>query len=120
MYQLNQNKIFIPKIIIWYYRIIGITFGGIILKNNKFETNTILKYYSFGVVLIYVAFGLFGNYIIISAPEFKAVYDSGLPYVYYLFIFVLLLSLSQILVNVWFLQCNGLQIVELFQKLGLG
>jgi hypothetical protein len=110
----------ISKIIIWYYRIIGVTFGGVVIKNNQYEGSLLLKRYSLLIALLDAITGNICIFILINSREFNAIYDTGLPFVYCLMILTFSLVVCQTLANEWFLQKNGLKIISIMAKYGLG
>jgi hypothetical protein len=112
----EKNSIFI-RLLLWYYRIFGLTFGGLIItKTNECKINQNLK--RFGVmttILIVIAL----NYVQFdfNKPDLKnKLYSHGFKSIYYLLWIVGLLSKIQFSLNFCYIQFRGFGLFRILLK----
>jgi hypothetical protein len=112
---LNSKVALIARAYIWFYRLLGLTFGGISINSeNKFFVNKYLKYYGFLFSTIATLYNIIGFFIISTSDEILAVYRSGQVMAYCLGALINLLLVFQILVNIWYLNLKGMKFMEIF------
>jgi hypothetical protein len=100
MSKIDSKVALIAKAYIWFYRILGLTFGGVSIDSeNKFYVNKYLKYYgllsSIGITL----YNITGFIIFATSDEILDVYKSGQVMAYCLGILTYFLTIFQIIVN---------------------
>ena len=110
-----------PKILIWYYRVIGITFGGIQVKGNtEFVANKWLRYYSYLSIIAYsVVTSMFINKRL-HDQDHLTILENGLHFTYYLTGSFAILDIIQYIANQLFLTSNGIQMIKIIAEYGLG
>jgi hypothetical protein len=112
----NKQKSNIPivnKIILWHFRIFGLTFGGFTLnKNEEFIVNTKLKIFGhIYTILIIVSLNIF----ILTSKKSKtleAIYNSGYKIVYHLIIISSQLSRFMVFFNFAYFQMRGFELFK--------
>ena len=116
-----QKKRGFPKFLIWYYRIIGITFGGIQFKaNNEIVSNKWLRYYGFLSTVVYSVIGLIAIYMRMSDPVYLKFYENGLELTYFSIGWVMFMNVIQIVNNQLFVNKSGVLMIETVSRFGLG
>jgi hypothetical protein len=120
MSKIDSKVALIAKAYIWFYRILGLTFGGVSIDSeNKFYVNKYLKYYgllsSIGITL----YNITGFIIFATSDEILDVYKSGQVMAYCLGILTYFLTIFQIIVNLWYLNLNGMKFIEIFVRCDL-
>jgi hypothetical protein len=104
----KSNIPLINKIILWYFRIYGLTFGGFTLnKSKEFIVNKKLKIFGhFYTILIIVT--LIVLYLTSGKSHFlDAIYNSGYKLIYYLLIIYSQLSGLFVCFNFGYIQLRG-------------
>jgi hypothetical protein len=115
MTRINSKVALIARAYIWFYRILGITFGGISIDSeNKFFINKYLKYYGFLYNIVIILYNITGFLVISTSEEILAAYKYGQIWVYWVIVLINLLLLFQIMVNLWYLNLNGMKFIEIF------
>jgi hypothetical protein len=115
MSKINSKVALIVKVYIWFYRILGLTFGGVSIDSeNNFYVNKYLKYYGFLCSIGITLYNITGFIIFSTSDEILDVYKSGQVMAYCLGILTNFLTLFQIIVNVWYLNLNGMKFIEIF------
>jgi hypothetical protein len=115
MSKINSKVALIAKAYIWFYRILGITFGGVSIdaENNLF-INKYLKYYGVLCTIGIILYNIIGFIIFSTSDDFMAIYKSGQIIVYCLEALTHFLTIFQIMVNLWYLNLNGMKFMEIF------
>jgi hypothetical protein len=113
----NKQKSNIPiikKIILWYFRIFGLTFGGFTLnKNEEFIVNRKLKIFGhIYTILIIVTLNILYLTSNKSYIDLEAIYNSGYKIVYHLIIIGLQLSRLLIFFNFGYIQLRGFELFK--------
>jgi hypothetical protein len=111
--KINFQKVsLIPKVLIYYYRIFGITFGGLVERNGELVVNE--KFKLFGNL---VTISLIGLYIITSRCVFDSrffdqIYASGFTVVYYLIILCREIRDILVIINLYYYQFKGFELFK--------
>lgn len=107
------------KIILFYYRFLCVTFGGVIInKNGQIGKSKFLDYFgSFSILLITIG-SFFSVYFTSFIPEFKAIYDEGLTIIYYIFFAWYVFHILYTIVVLMCLQKNGVKFFTMMTKFG--
>jgi hypothetical protein len=120
MSKIDSKVALIARAYIWFYRILGITFGGASIDSeNKFFVNKYLKYYGFVYTVVITLYNIIGFIVILTSEEVLAVYKYGQDMIYWIGILANLLLMSQIVVNFWFLNLKGIKFMEIFVQYDL-
>jgi hypothetical protein len=115
---MESNKIsfkkvsLIPTVLIFYYRIFGITFGGLVKRNGEFVVNK--KFKLFGNIF---TLSLIGLYLITSRYLFDSrfldqIYASGFTIVYYLIILCREIRDILVVINLYYYQFKGFELFK--------
>jgi hypothetical protein len=112
----EKNSIFI-RLLLWYYRIFGLTFGGLIItKTNECKINQNLKRFSFiTTILIIIAL----NYLEFDCdkPDLNnKIYSHGFKIIYYLVRFVGHLTKILLSLNCCYIQFRGFGLFRILLK----
>ncbi len=111
-----KNKTRVP-FIIWYYRMLGITFGGLSVgSNGEIRKRRIFKIFGYIYALLVTIGTLVGMIFTFKIKEILDVYEGGFPIIYYLIIATVLLYLIVVLSNLWFFQHNGMKLLLIIKK----
>jgi hypothetical protein len=112
----EKNSIFI-RLLLWYYRIFGLTFGGLIItKTNECKINQNLKRFGFITTILII---IIMNYLHFdyNKPELKnKIYSHGFKTIYYLLWTVGLLSKIQFSLNFCYIQFRGFDLFRILVK----
>jgi len=113
----NKPKSNIPlinKIILWYFRIFGMTFGGFTLnKNEEFIVNRKLKIFGhIYTILITVSLNISILASNKSNNDLEAIYNSGYKIVYHLIIIFSLLTRFLVFFNFGYIQLRGFELFK--------
>jgi hypothetical protein len=113
----NKQKSNIPiinKIILWYFRTFGLTFGGFTLnKNEEIIVNKKLK--MFGHIYTIILIIVYLNIFILTfnkSNTFEAIYNSGYKIVYHLIIISSQLSRFLVFFNFAYIQLRGFELFK--------
>jgi hypothetical protein len=113
MSKINSKVALIAKAYIWFYRILGLTFGGVSINSeNIFYINKYLKYYGFLCSIGITLYNTTGFIIFVTSDEILDVYKSGQVMAYCLGVLTNFLTLFQIIANLWYLNLNGMKFME--------
>jgi len=119
---MSPNKILKKKvhlivtIIIWYYRIFGITFGGLVLRRGECLVNKYLKL--FGNVLqtaIIIIFFVLSR-TIINYDLANQLYDSGFKLTYHLLNIIRGIRDLLVIINLFYYQFRGFDLFKALMK----
>ncbi len=120
MSKINSKVTLIARAYIWFYRIIGITFGGVSIDSeNKLFFSKYLKYYGFLFSIIATLYNITGFLVFSTSDQFLAVYRSGQVMAYCLGFLINFLVVFQIIVNIWYLNLNGIKFMEVYVQYDL-
>jgi len=112
----NKQEINIPsinKIILWYFRIFGLTFGGFTFnKNEGFIVNTKLKIFGhIYTILIIVSLSL--HFLINRESKYlDSIYNSGYKLIYYLIFISSLFARFMVCFNFGYIQLRGFKLFK--------
>jgi hypothetical protein len=115
MTRINSKAALIARAYIWFYRILGLTFGGVSIDSeNKLFVNKYLKYYGFLCCIVATLHNITVFIIFATSDEILVAYKYGQVMAYWVVILTNLLLIFQITVNLWYLNLNGMKFVEIF------
>ena len=115
-----QYQVF-SKPVLWYYRSIGVTFGGLTAdSNNQIVSNKWLRYWSNMCTISIVVIGLVMIYFRMYGQNLMTIYDMGLQTTYYLLALINTLDILVILVNQIFMNYYAIPILEIIRQHGIG
>jgi len=107
----------IMKAYVWFYRIIGITFGGIAFNNEgKLYVNKYLTYYGYSTAVFITTSNIFGFIYAMKSREVTEIYNSGQVIVYLCGLLTSCLQVFHVLVNLWYLNRNGIKFLNTFYE----
>jgi len=103
----------ITKFLIWFYRVLFMTFGGIAINSeDKLYINKYLKYYGYcGLILIPLS-NIIAFYISMSKIPLDK--NPGLVVTYYVSLLINGLQVFHVSANLWFMNRNGFRFFEIF------
>jgi len=109
---------FVSLLTITYYRVIGITFGGITADkiSGKFNCNLFLKYYGIFIGIGLSAISLLVSYAFLSLPEISVLLQSDMKMIYYFITIWCLLINVQVMLNMTFLNRTGIKLYGIVEK----
>jgi len=100
-------------IILWFCRIFGLTFGGLVIEENgEFSFNKTLKIYGNIMTIITIIFVIFIG--IESRHQFDFIYDSNFKIFYYMTNTIFALSFGNIILNLFYIQFKGFDLCKLW------
>jgi hypothetical protein len=100
-------------IILWFCRIFGLTFGGLVIKGNSgFFVNKILKIYGNIVTIMIIIFEIYRR--IEFRDELDFVYKSNFKIFYYILILIHALSSVNMILNLFYIQFKGFDLCKLW------
>ena len=106
-FPLNQRQTFLFKPMLWYYRILGITFGGLTINENGIEYNQSLKIWGYISAIVITCICYYSLIMVVQSNELLAVKKEGLFVFYYVLIVCFIMLGIQMFLNYWFILCNG-------------
>jgi hypothetical protein len=111
-----NNKSRIP-FIIWFYRVLGITFGGLSVGNDG-EILEKKSFKIFGYIYAFMAtiLSIIGMIFITRIGDILNIYNRGFSFVYYLITTTIIFYFIVVMSNLWFLQHNGLKLLLIIKK----
>jgi hypothetical protein len=119
---MKLNTLFSPKapliamIFIWYYRIFGITFGGLVTKSGEFIVNRKLKLWGNIFTIFIIIIYLVSSAIIFGIRVSYQLYDSGFIISYYSITICREIKDLLVAMNLYYYQFNGFHLFELLMK----
>jgi hypothetical protein len=117
MSKIDLKVALIARAYFWFYRILGITFGGISINSeNKFFVNKYLKYYGILCSILITLFYINGIIVSLTSEEILAVYKYGQDMIYWVGVLTNLFLTIQIIVNLWFLNLNSTNFMEILAQ----
>jgi hypothetical protein len=105
----------IYKIILWYYRLIGLPFGGITIKGFSIGTNKFLKFYGYVMAMVITVSNILGIYFFTKNPDLNLIFENSRAVMYLTTIINGMFNLD-IIINAWFLQLCGKRMIEIICK----
>ncbi len=113
-YSLIKNLPII-RVYIWFYRLLGITFGGIAINSDeKLYSNRHLKYFGYLFALSFTTISITSFYFFV--PSNKAIYKSGELFVYCMVFATKGLQIIHGLVNLWYLNISCFKFLEIYSQ----
>jgi len=112
----EENHLRFP-LILQYYRIIGITFGGLSVgSNGELKTNNYMKVFGYIYALIVTTFTFVGISFISTLEDVTDIRNSGLNFIYYLIMMSFFCYITAAMSNLWFLQHHGMKLLIIIRK----
>jgi hypothetical protein len=109
----NQKIPIIVLIYIWYYRVFGITFGGLVIKNGKCFVNKKLKIFSnFLTIVLMIGFIVLSK-TVVHLKAIDQLYNSGFTVVYYLMNVSREFRNILVIINLFYYQFKGFHLFEI-------
>jgi hypothetical protein len=111
-----KKKTRIP-LIIWYYRILGITFGGLSVgSNGECSEKRLLKRFGYIYASLVTIMATVGTILTFRIKDLLDIYEGGFPIIYYIITATLSFYVIVALCNLWFFQYNGMEILIVIKK----
>ena len=121
MHRKPEKLYLFPVFIIYYFRAIGVTFGGLTFREkNQISSNKWLKFYGYVTTVCSILGGIAVIYYKMNDPNYLSVYESGLQFTYYLMLSIILMDFIHIVVNQLFLNSNAIPMIEMINQYGMG
>lgn len=100
---------------LWFYRLIGITFGGLSMTSDgKLHINKSLKYYGLGFAVVF-GFGFITAFLYtLTTDRFRSLYKNSGKAVYYAVIFFYTSKLANNLIILLYLNRKGSALLKVF------
>jgi hypothetical protein len=115
MSKIDSKFALIARAYIWFYRILGITFGGVSIDSeNNFYVNKYLKYYGFLYTIVITLCSVTVFLVFSTSDEVLDAYKHGQVMTYWVVVLTSLLLIFQVMVNLWYLNLNGIKFIEIF------
>ncbi len=112
----TKKKTRIP-LIIWYYRILGITFGGLSVgSDGVFREKRLLKIFGYIYASLVTIMATIGTILTFTIKDILDIYEGGFPIIYYIIIATLSFYVIVALSNLWFFQHNGMKLLIIIKK----
>jgi hypothetical protein len=109
------KKTIIP-FIIWFYRILGITFGGLSIgSNGEFDEKRPFKIFGYVYASVVTIVALVGAVITFKIKDIIDIYE-GFPIIYYTITATILFYVIVAISNLWFFQHNGMEFLFMIKK----
>ncbi len=110
MHEMNQKVSLIIKIYIWFYRLIGMTFGELVINSNeKLVSNKLLKYYGILTLILLLISKFYGLKNGLKSPQLISSYESGFMTLYLMILLIMILRISLIFLNYLYSNLNGIE-----------
>jgi len=110
-----KKKTRIP-FIIWFYRILGISFGGFSVgSNGEFLEKRPFKIFGYIYASVVTIVALVGAVITFRIKDLIDIYE-GFPIIYYTIIATILFYVIVSISNLWFFQHNGMKLLLMIKK----
>jgi len=120
MRELKPKVSLIMRIYVWFYRIIGITFGGLAFnEEGKLYANRYLKYFGHFTAIFITIVNISGFIYVMESPQVIEVYNSGQITRYVSGALINGLQVFHVLVNLWYLNRNGIKFLNTFYDYGM-
>jgi len=103
----------IVLIYIWYYRVFGITFGGLVIKSGKCFVNKKLKIFSNFLITVLIIGFIVLSQTIVDFKIMNQLFYSGFTVVYYLLNFCRELRNILVIINLFYYQFKGFHLFEI-------
>jgi len=119
---MSSNELFSQKvpiivyILIWYFRIYGITFGGLVFKNGECFVNKNIKIFGYIFITVLIIIFIILSRTSIDNDVFDQLYSAGFTIIYYLVKICKEIGDLLILINMFYYQFNGFNLFELLTR----
>ncbi len=111
--KLSKKVNSVHLIILWFCRILGLTFGGLVIKENgEFSVNETLKIYGNFVTIIIIIFEVF--FYIEFKDEYDLIYKLNFKIFYYITNTILVLTYVNTIINLFYIQFKGYDLCKLW------
>jgi hypothetical protein len=112
----NQKVPLIVFVFIWYYRIFGITFGGLVTKKGESIVNKKLKVLGNILTISLIILYLIASRFVFSTGVFDQIYDSGFIIIYYTMTACKEIKDILVVINLYYYQFKGFNLFEILMK----
>jgi len=119
---MKSNNIFKQKVplialvFIWYYRIYGITFGGLVTKSGECIVNRKLKIFGNIFTISLIILYIIASRIVNDARVFGQIYDSGFTIIYYSINFCREIKDILVVINLYYYQFKGFELFKILTE----
>ena len=104
-------------LIVWYYRMLGITFGGLSVgTNGEFKTITSLKIFGYICATFVTIFTISLTIIFINLDDIKNIRATESKLIYSFILMNFIFYKIVIITNLWFLQHKGFKLMIVIEK----
>jgi len=115
----NSKVSSIMKIYIWLYRLLGLTFGGIVINSSgKLGVNYLIKYYGYLIAIFISISSIYSLVGSLHIHEMIPLFESG-KILLYVLIFKRSLRSMLVIGNLFYLNLNGFEFFEVFYRFQL-
>jgi hypothetical protein len=112
----RQKVPLIVLLFIWYYRIFGITFGGLVTKSGECIVNRKLKLlgniFTISLMILYII----ASRIVFGTRVFDQIYDSGFTVIYYSITTCREVKDILVVINLYYYQIKGFELFKHLMK----
>jgi len=112
----NQKVPLIVFVFIWYYRIFGITFGGLVTKKGECIVNKKLKVLGNILTISLMILYLIASRFVFGTGVFDQIYDSGFKIIYYTMTACKEIKDILVVINLYYYQFKGFNLFEILMK----
>jgi hypothetical protein len=112
----SQKVPLIVLLFVWYYRIFGITFGGLVTKSGECIVNRKLKIFGNIFTISLTILYIIASRIVIDARVFGQIYDSGFTIIYYSITFCREIKDILVVINLYYYQFKGFELFKLLTE----
>jgi hypothetical protein len=112
----SQKVPLIVLLFVWYYRIFGITFGGLVTKSGECIVNRKLKIFGNIFTISLIILYIITTRIVFDTLVFGRIYDSGFIIIYYLIIICREIKDILVVINLYYYQFKGFNLFEILMK----
>jgi hypothetical protein len=111
--KLSKKVNSVHLIILWFCRILGLTFGGLVIKENgEFSVNKTLKIYGNFITIIIIIFEIF--FYIEFKDEYDFIYESNFKIFYSITNTILVFTYVNTILNLFYIQFKGFDLCKLW------
>jgi hypothetical protein len=112
----SQKVPLIVLLFVWYYRIFGITFGGLVTKNGECIVNRNLKIFGNVFTISLMILYLIASRFVFGTRIFGQIYDSGFTIIYYSISICREVKDILVVINLYYYQFKGFELFKLLTE----
>jgi hypothetical protein len=112
----SQKVPFIVSLFVWYYRIFGITFGGLVTKSEECIVNRKLKIFGNVFTISLMVLYIIASRIVFDTRVFDPIYDSGFTIIYYSIVICREIKDILVIINLYYYQFKGFELFKLLTE----